>query len=175
MYDLKLSTNEIKNLISLREEYWEHQFGTNCLAFALGLDINENDIFKKAYKLGVMGSIIKGIPIKELNKLSFEERLFLDLDAIGIKHTIVASSEKSGFWIDHNYIYTYWLISLFSNGDDFHFMRKSYDGTWYHKFGYFAPVINYDFDKKIITEPECANLGDYKNVKTYRLQYKKII
>lgn len=170
---LKLDTNEIKDLISLREEYWEYQFDTNCLAFALGLDIKENNICKNAYRLGIIGSIIKGIPIKQLNKYSFEERLFLDLDAIRIKHTYSTPKENVGIEIHHNYMDIYWLISLFSNGNNFHFLRKSYDGTWYHKFGYFAPVINYDFDKKIITDPECANLGEYKLVKTYKLQYRK--
>lgn len=168
---LKIDHTKIKYLISLREEYWENNFDTNCYAFALGLDIPENEIIKNAYQLGIIGAIVKQIPMEVLKKLSFEERLILDLEVLGINWQASTIDESSGFKIGNDCTESWWLISLLSNGKNFHFIRKSYDEIWYQKWGYFAPVINYDFDKKIINNPNNANFGEYKLVKTYKLSY----
>ncbi len=170
---LKMDHTKIKYLISLREEYWENNFDTNCYAFALGLDIPENEIVKKAYQLGVIGAIVKQIPMEILKKLSFEERLILDLEVLDINWQTSTIDDSSDFKIGNDYTDLWWIISLLSNGENFHFIRKSYDGIWYQKWGYFAPVINFDFDKKIITNPNEANFGEYKLVKTYKLSYKE--
>jgi len=53
---LNMPIKEIKGLISLREEYWEYIFQTNCYAFALGIDIPENDICKNAFQPGVIAA-----------------------------------------------------------------------------------------------------------------------
>lgn len=82
MQKLKMSIKEIKQLISLREDYWEYNFDTNCYAFALGLDVPEEEIIKNAYKLGVIGSILQSIPTEELKKLTLEERLFFGFRCI---------------------------------------------------------------------------------------------
>lgn len=179
MGKLNLSINEIKQLISLREEYWEYDFHTNCYAFALGLDVVEDEIIKNAYQLGIMGANIKDIPISELKRMTFEERLVLDLAALKINYKEVSSTERSGYdfhYNKNNRITSadyYWLIALFSSGESFHFLRKSYDGIWYQKHGYFAPVINYDSDRKIITSPEQCNINGYEYIKTYKLKCLK--
>ncbi len=165
----------IKNLISLREEYWENDFSTNCYAFALGLDIPENQIIKDAYQLGIIGAIAKHIPIEEIKKLTFEERLILDLNVLGIKEEISNIDDNSEFFFTSNYIYKQWVISLLSNGKNFHFIRKSYNGIWYQKWGYYAPVTKFDFDKKVITNPNEANFEEYKLVKTYKLSFREKI
>ncbi len=170
---LKMDYSKIKYLISLREEYWENNFDTNCYAFSLGLDIPENEILKNAYQLGVIGAIVKQIPMEVLKKLSFEERLILDLEVLGINWQESTFYESSDFKIGNDYTDTWWLISLLSNSENFHFIRKSYNGIWYQKWGYFAPVINFDFDKKIITNPNDANFGEYKLIKTYKLSYRE--
>lgn len=171
MRNLKINFERIRDLISLREEYWEYTFSTNCYAFALGLDIPENDIVKNAYQLGVMGAIVKNISNDELKRLSFHERLALDLEALGIKMEECSIQDSSDFSIGKTHTDVWWIISLLSNGNNFHFIRKSYGGIWYQKWGYIAPVINYDFDKSIITNPNVANFGEYKIEKTYRLSY----
>lgn len=165
--------NKIKDLISLREEYWENNNTTNCYAFSLGLDVPEDKIVKNAYQLGVMGATIKQIPMSVLKKLTFEERLLLDLEVLGINNQETTLLDNSDCFVHKEYINLWWIISLLSNGNNFHFIRKSYDGIWYQKWGYFAPVINYDFDKKIITNPNEANFGEYKLVKTYKLSYSE--
>lgn len=173
MANLKNNYYKIKNLISLHEEFWENDFSTNCYAFALGLDIPENQIMKNAYQLGIMGAIAKHLPVEKIKKLTFEEKLILDLNALGIKEHYTSIYDKSGYYFSPNFIYNWWIISLLSNGTNFHFIRKSYDGIWYQKWGYFAPVINFDFDKQIITNPNEANFGDYKLIKTYKLSYRE--
>lgn len=171
---LGIDYTKIKDLISLREDYWENDFDTNCYAFALGLDIPENEIMKDAYQLGVIGATVKQIPMEVLKELTYEERLILDLEVLDINRQDSTINDSSGFWIGNNYIDTWWIISLLSNGKNFHFIRKNYDGIWYQKWGYFAPVTNLDFDKKIITNPNEANFGEYKLVKTYKLSYREI-
>lgn len=176
---LNLDVYEVKQLISLREEYWEYDFDTNCYAFALGLDVPEGEITKKAYQLGVIGAVVMEIPIVELKKMTFEERLFLDLDALGIIHEEVSFDECSGFKYVYDkrgrttFIDTYWLISLFSSGDDFHFLRKSYNGKWWHKQGYFGCPTDLDSNKSVITNPEMCNIRGYEYVKTYKLSYRE--
>lgn len=176
METLKLSIDEIKQLISLKEEYWEYDLDTNCYAFALGLDFPENEIVKNAYQLGIIGATINNRPINQLKKMTFEERLFLDLRTLKINYEEVLPSEKSGFdFYTKNdgitYLNNYWLIALFSNDKNFHFLRKSYDGIWYQKHGYFASPINYDNDKRIITNPKQCNITGYQYIKTYKLKY----
>ena len=173
MSTLKIDHTKIKDLISLREEYWENDFDTNCYAFALGLDIPENEIMKNAYQLGVIGATVKQIPMEVLKKLTLEERLLLDLEVLGIKRQDSTIYDSSGFWVGNNYIDNWWIISLLSNGKNFHFIRKSYDGIWYQKWGYFAPVTNFDFDKRIITNPNEADFGEYKLIKTYKLSCRE--
>ncbi len=175
MENLKINYNKIKDLISLREDYWENNDTTNCYAFSLGLDVKEDEIIKNAYQLGVIGSTVKQMTINQLRKLTFEERLLLDLEVMGIKQQESTLLDNSFSWIGKDYIDICWIISLLSNGNNFHFIRKSYDGIWYQKWGYFAPVINYDFDKKIITNPLDANFGEYKLIKTYKLSYREKI
>lgn len=171
MFFLKMDHTQIKDLIRLREEYWENDFSTNCYAFALGLDIPEEEITENAYQLGVIGAIVKQIPMEVMKRLSFEERFILDLEVLGINWQASTIDDNSGFKISNGYTNLWWLVSLLSNGRKFHFIRKSYDGIWYQKWGYFAPVVPFDFDQKIITNPNDANFGAYKLVKTYKLSY----
>lgn len=52
---LKISVDDLVDYISLTYDYWENAMDTNCYAFALGLDIPEDEIVKNAYQLGVIG------------------------------------------------------------------------------------------------------------------------
>ena len=181
MGNLNLTKEEIKKLISLTDEYWEDDGFINCYAFALGLGISEDEIIKNAYQLGVMWATINDIPITELKKMTFEQRLLLDLETLKISCEEVEPNECSDdedYYYDENgKIIAYdiaWLIALFSNGKDFHFLRKNYSGLWWHKYGYFGMPINYDSEKKKITNPkECTLINGYKYIKTYKLKYKE--
>lgn len=166
---LKKTIEEIKELISLKEEYWEYYQDTNCYAFALGLDVPENEIIKNAYQLGVIGAAVYEIPIQKLKKMSFEKRLVLDLQALKISYKEASPSDKTYSKFINNYISNYWIIALFQNQDDFHFLRKNYNDEWYHKRGYLASPIAYDDNKQIITDIIQCSIGNYRYVKTYQL------
>lgn len=172
MSSLKLSSYEIKQLISLKEDYWENNFDTNCYAFALGLDIPENEIIYNAYQPGIIGSTIYGLPAKILINMSFEERVFLDMRALKIQFNETLPSDETKYKFIKNSIEKTWIVALFSNNKDFHFVRKSYDGKWYHKIGYFGKPTIYDSNHKIISGIESCTILDYQYVKSYKLQYK---
>ena len=172
MSSLKLSTYEIKQLISLKEDYWEYNFDTNCYAFALGLDIRENDIINNAYQPGIIGSTIYDIPAKRLINMSYEERIILDMKALKIQFSEALSTEETKFNFIKNSVEKTWIIALFSNNKDFHFARKNYDGKWYHKIGYFGIPTSYDSNHKVITDIDSCSILDYQYIKSYKLQYK---
>lgn len=159
-----IDEKNIKSQISLKEEYWEVYFGTNCYAFALGLDVPESEICKDAYELGIIGANKFNIPIKDILKLSFESRLLLDLKALKIAYKEIDKTEKAGFYYIGNYICRHWDIILFKekNGNSFHFVRKNYNGVLYHKIGYFAQPMKLEKDKV---------LKEYEPIKKYRLRY----
>ena len=48
------SIYNLKGKININKKHWYHFIKTNCYAYALGLDINEDRIMKKAYQPGVI-------------------------------------------------------------------------------------------------------------------------
>ena len=176
---LNLKSSEIKKKIDVGGDCsdWHSIFGTNCYAYALGLDLKEQRICDKAYQIpGLMGSIILHRPIFELRKMSIEDRMILDLEALEIKYKEVEPEEKYDYTF-HTYrnstsvsSITYsWPVAVFESEDDFHFLRKCHDGSWSHKVGFISYPTEMDFDKKIITDPRKCNLEQYKYKKTYLL------
>ena len=105
----------------------------------------------------------------------------LDFEALGIKCREALPTEESYFRFDDSsrkirFCNLHWIISLFKEEDDansFHFVRKSYCGDWYHKMGYFASPLQYDYDHNKIVDPRTCNLGKYQYVKTYELSCKQ--
>lgn len=162
---LNISIDDIVDYISLKCDYWENAMDTNCYAFALGLDIPEYEIAENAYQLGVIGAILNDIDIRKLFKMTYEERLALDLNSIRIPFKECDPLEKLKI--------EQYKIAMFANYDrvnDFHFMREDFDGIWWQKWGgLISYPINKDNDKKIITDPRTCNIGEYKYIKTYAL------
>lgn len=157
---------EIVKRIDLQEDNWHHISNTNCYAFAIGLDIPEIIIADNAYQIGTLASLIEGFSPDDLKKLSYEERFLLDMNALNIKVTEEKISSLSYMETIKNYCFLSWVISLYQRVNDFHFIRKAYNGSWYHKRGYaLAP-------SPLLTEPTEANqevIKAYNHVKTYRL------
>lgn len=158
-----INEKSIKSLISLREDYWENNFNTNCYAFALGLDIPENKICKNAYQLGFIAAEKFGFQIKELLNLSIEDRFLLDLKALKIAYYEINEDQVAGWYYLGNYICYYWDVLLYSNDKDFHFARRNYNGELYNKVGYFG------IPKKCEETEEY--LKNYRLVRKYRLRY----
>lgn len=177
---LLIKPSEIRNNINVSGDPSDwFSCGSNCYAYALGLDINENSICKHAYQPGIMGSIILNLPIINLKEMPIEERMLIDLEALKIKYKEVEPEENYNYTF-HTYknsnaisSITYdWPVAVFEAKEDlidFHFMRKWNDGTWRHKLGFVSYPNENDFDGKIITDPRECNLGPYKYKKTYLL------
>ena len=168
---LKMSVDDILDYISLKTEYWENAIGTNCYAFALGLDIPEDDIIKNAYQLGVIGATLNDISIKELLNMTYEERLELDLSSIGIPFLECDPKDKIKF--------EQYKIAIFANytgKNDFHFMREDPNGIWWQKWGgLLSYPMNKDFNHNIITDPRECNIGEYQYIKTYALTNRNLL
>ena len=160
---IKNNEDYIRSLISLKEEYWENDFDTNCYAFALGLDIPESEIGKNAYQLGFIASQKFGLSFQDILKLSFEDRFTLDLKALKIAYFEITKDEKAGWYYLGNYVCTYWDVILYVKNNDFHFAKRTYDGELYHKIGYLGKP------QKCIDNKEY--LQQFKLVKKYRLRY----
>lgn len=171
MEKLKISTEDILDYISLKCDYWENAMDTNCYAFALGLDIPEDEIVKNAYQLGIIGATINNISLSKLKNMTYEDRLALDLNAIGIPFIECDPLEKIKF--------EQYKIAMFANFDctnDFHFMREDSNGIWWQKWGgLFSYPINKDYNSKIITDPRVCNIGEYQYIKTYALTNRNLL
>ncbi len=170
MANLKMTVEEIVDCIELKEQSWFNTMGTNCYAYALGLDLDEDMITKYAYQVGVIGAILNDIDIKEVLKLPYDERLALDLNSIKIPFEECDPLDV----IEYNQ----WKIAMFANPEkenSFHFMRECSKGIWWQKWGsLFGYPVCKDFDSQIITDPRTCNIGDYEYLKTYALTRKGI-
>ena len=160
---LEIDEKKIKSLISLKEDYWENNFTTNCYAFALGLDIPEAQICKNAYQLGFIAAKKFGIDIKRILNMSLEERFLLDLKALKIAYYEIREEQAAGWYYLGNYVCNYWDVLLYSNGKDFHFLRRNYNGELYNKIGYLG------IPKKC--EETVGYLSRCILIKKYRLRY----
>jgi len=162
---LNMPIKEIKENISLREEYWENNFETNCYAFALGLDIPESDICKNSFQPGIIASKIFNISLNKLAKIKIEDRMILDLKALKIGFELSEVNMNQEYITLGNYLCNTWDVLLFLKENDFHFSRINLNGEMYHKIGYFG------FPKKTSIE-EIEEKG-YSLSKIYRLRYWK--
>lgn len=159
----EINEKNIKSLISLKEDYWENNFTTNCYAFALGLDIPEDEICKNAYQLGFIACKKFSLQIKDVLKLNLEERFLLDLKALKIAYYEIEEEQTAGWYYLGNYVCHYWDVVLYLNGKDFHFSRTNYDGELYNKVGYFGIPLK--------CEKNVEYLSKYNLIKKYRLRY----
>lgn len=174
MGNLLMTPDQIRMGIRLTDKTWKNDVNTNCYAFALGLDISEWDIAPNAYQPGMMFSIMFNKPYDEVKKMSFEERLLLDLKVLKIKCKEADPSEFTGYNAENDTIQ--WVISMFESEEreDVHFLRKNDKGIWWHKHGYiFSSPTNKDHYRKIITDPRDCFLGSYEYKKTYKLSINR--
>lgn len=179
MSELLMSYKDLRNSIELKESGWNNLRSTNCYAFALGLDIPSGKLMpfglEYPYNVGVIGGQKYELDYFDLLGLSLEERLQIDLDALGIKY-----EESSQYDIpvsdEHN---LNWLIAMYKQKDssDFHFLRKSSSNYWLHKIGTHGSISNRDSKNYLITDLDKAtfiyDFGDevinYNLEKVYKL------
>ncbi len=174
MEKTRLNIEEIKSHICLRKNRtWKYFEDSNCYAYALGLDYPEDGFFLHAYQLGAFAAMQKlGYIPEDLGFYPYEGRLENDLKTLKIKYTEIEPEADSYYVInkEKGTIDYYWSIALFDGSMDFHFLRKGFDGKWYHKQGYFLKPIDHDNNDRKILDPRKCNLGNYEYVKTYQLK-----
>lgn len=155
---VKTYGQNIKYLIDLKYDNWVNNKTTNCYAFALGLDLNQDDICPYAFEIGTMYFHFQNIRRHYIKQL---ERLKLDLETLNIIYQECA--------IDAPLNSDEWKIAYFSDTFEcgYHFLRQMPNGEWYHKPGFGLLPTNRDLSKEIIKDPRQV-VPDYK-----KLFYKK--
>lgn len=172
---LRVDLQELRNSIDVNSKRWKHFLTTNCYAFALGLDIKEKDIKNYAFQPGVIGSSFNSIDrLKFFSYSSLIDNIHIDMEKLGIDIREVDPLEEvsDGEWkialftVFHAYrFYSEWL-------SDFHFLRQSKEGIWYHKPGYYNIPTKYDYKHQIIQNPENCYLNNKQYRKCYSLKLR---
>ncbi len=141
---LKMSITKIrKSMIKERNLLdWKNIIGTNCYAYALGIDIPEEDICKYAFDLGGISRMVNtGEDIDPNSVGRYRDTYHIDLPndfhVLGLdykesNHINLSLNEQEE---DPN---KYFDILFFLNDDidDFHFARFDKDRKLYHKRGF---------------------------------------
>ena len=169
---LKMSLEDIRKAIDVCKYWdaWKNMDSTNCYAYALGLDIEENSICYNAYQPGVISGRI--LNYSDLNNLDVEDILngiYSDLNALGISYREVFPNARlsSGEWV----------IALLASRtgskiDGFHFLRKNGGFLWYHKDGYDGIIKNTDNKGNHIFSPDKCYFKGMEYISSYSLKLR---
>ena len=173
-YYIDMNRDDIRNKIKINKRFWIHFKKTNCYAYALGLDVNENRIMKNAYQPGMIGNYQFHIDSSKKQLFTYDqliEAIYTDMDKLGIDiYPIKWDTEISS---------DAWKIALFisyysqnsNNLYDFHFLRLMND-SWYHKMSYHSLPNNKDDNMQIITNPDKCYLRNRVYKGSYCLKLK---
>ena len=120
---------------------WKNRYSTNCYAFALGLDVDEDDICPWAYRVGNIYLQDKWSLPRMLdpdNKIREIESFMLDdFQTLGINYKIFIDKDKNQYLQELDHPGDCWDILFFiSYKDGYHFARVGSDGILYHKPGW---------------------------------------
>lgn len=145
-----MELDTLKNCINLNNNEWKNILTTNCYAYALGLDISQDEITRCAYDLGAMYYFYSKV---KRHYLSHEELLKLDLDTLGLSYTEVPLDEPLGE--------EEWKIAYFDSVYEcgYHFFREIENGIWWHKYDFGYQPTCLDDAKKLIVDPTNAKVN----------------
>lgn len=140
----KMSIEEVKSRINPFSEFWKNIDETNCLAYALGLDIPQSEICECAYQIGQIYRYYNEIKKLYCSQL---ELLELELKFLGIKYEETSVNSPLG---DDE-----WKIFYLGNDYEsgFHFLRQTKNGIWMHKPDFGIAPTNNTKNGHIITDP----------------------
>ena len=133
-----LVNKEVRKLVNPFKKEWINVNKTNCYAYALGIDVNYEDLGINGYEPGFTCDL--RLP-SNFDGSDLINNVVKDLDNLGIDFRHVNDYYKlgEGEWriaIFGGYRYS------FDKFDDYHFMRQSLDGIWVHKSGYYGKPTN---------------------------------
>lgn len=171
---------DLRNRIVLKDDNYDHIHFINSYAYALGLDVDVKEVNPAAYEPGLLGAAINRKNIDYVRSLSMEDRLFFDLESLGIEYMTVPENDKSLCNIDKDGFLS-WMIALYDRRDyryGSHFLRKTPNGNWIYKD--FYGIRKYDDNHEPILS--IADFGlqawnndyeEYELIDTYKLRLKK--
>lgn len=174
-HGLKISLQELRDNINLNKKFWKHILSTNCYAYALGLDVKENNIKYYAYEPGIISNAKEYMIVKqEFTYSNLLQNLYSDLEFLGIEFREIKPKEQVSK--------EEWKIALFTSFlafeqdvewlRDFHFLRQHENGLWYHKQGWYKFPTKRDSNFEIITDPSKCYLKGKQFKKCYSLKLK---
>ena len=150
---------------------WKNIYTTNCYAYALHLDIAQDDICNYAYNLGQIAKMNDNdenpseCTSNLYNSKDFEFALLSDFEALGLEY--LESNIKEFYPNDldtypgRSFDILYFINTRDHFFDDFHFARYGKDGKLYHKWGFVFPPEETTIEK--------IESDGYEFVKRYRL------
>lgn len=164
----------LQQQINIGKPYWTNNKGTNCLAYAIGLDVPAKSICTGAYAYngGILYQTFTPQP-KDISHLTTQEKIELDWKTLEIYYEEIDYSDKL-------FDPEEWKVAYFidpQNTNDFHFLRKTNDDAWHHKPGRFEIPTFFDDQRHIIRNPKEAyfEYPAYVYNKCYRLSKKREI
>ncbi len=160
-----IKVDDLKKSIDVSKREWKNIFSTNCYAYALGIDVPNDDI----YFPGIIGGDKSLILNNGFSYSKLIQNLILDFNALDLDYRESSSTDTVSD--------IEWKIALLINEshgicDEFHFLRQYEDGIWYHKPGWIFPVTNLDDAGKIITDPSKSHF-DYSSYRGCYVLKKK--
>ena len=169
---INMSLNEIRGRIQFYPEVWMNMYTTNCYAYALGLDISEDDICLNAYQPGTISNTSNIVDCDIFSKRELISGIKGDLRSLGINYRRIR--------IDDEISDDEWKIALLllkcerdHSFEDFHFLRQNQDKYWIYKCGYGGSISIKDCNEKVITDPTTAYFYNYEYDRCYALSMKK--
>ena len=165
---LKIDGLSLHDRIDIKNRYWKNLNRTNCYAYALGLDVPEEEIMDGAFHvLGKMAiSTDLEMTDEDMYYISSIERLEMDLDFLHLKY-----EEAGPFDLVKD---NEWLIAFFNCPynlyGDFHFARRNDAGLWVHKLGWKGKLSVHDDQNKLIINPKKAGFDFYVFEKCLKLR-----
>lgn len=178
--------NKIRNSIHFDSERTNND--VNCYAYAVGIDLKENEICNYAFNPGQIGTYLTYYDNANkyysmcayLLSKPISERIGYDMQALDIDFNLSDEDELSDYYDEDGYYN--WLIALyqekprFLTPSDIHFLRKTKEGYWVHKMGRDGIATNLDPNGEIITTlPKSLVFGPkkvYTNPSVYKLRLK---
>ena len=158
-------------LVNPFKDKWEHNIGTNCYAYALGIDVAKDFLDTNEDRLVYNPGCFCD---RDLKSPFTREQLLInllgDLDRLGLYSYRVNTNYKLcknewklviyGAVTDNPYEYK-----------DFHLLRQTIpDGVYSHKQGFYSEPTCLDSDKKIITDPSKCRIEDIDEGELYKYE-----
>lgn len=172
IYDKFETLNKISSLINPFSKKWINDDETNCYAYAIGLDSTREDVYPyTGLNPGTFSDNCLSNPFTLEDLLSNLEN---DLHYLGIDYKDVSS--------DYNLKPGEWKIAVMITSDfsydsemDYHFLRQTKNGIWYHKMGLFHSPTMLDSRGNPIKNPETSIIETNGLFTSTKYDYKKTL